>query len=184
MADDDDRIPRATIVAMTRVGATSIRSWMGMKKDTSPSRLRRASNLERYTTSATSSYLCMLHLVFVLTCNFFIMNQHIPCYARPHVCDFVNINDWRENEKKDVKIKTKHGITLKVEVFNEPNSTYFDCQNWSALCKAYALEEDMQITFDLGPRRQDGIRFRNEDIWMLVDDMKLVLSPREFLKQI
>ena len=42
----------------------------------------------------------------------------------------------------------------------------------------------MQITFDLGPRRRDGIRFRNKDIWMLVDDMKLVLSPREFLKQI
>ena len=42
----------------------------------------------------------------------------------------------------------------------------------------------MQITFDLGSRRRDGIKFRNKDIWMLVDDKKLVLSQREFLKQI
>ena len=42
----------------------------------------------------------------------------------------------------------------------------------------------MQITFDLGPRRRGSRRFRNKDIWMLVDDMKLVLSPCESLKQI
>jgi hypothetical protein len=39
----------------------------------------------------------------------------------------------------------------------------------------------MQITFDLGPRRDV---FKNKDIWMLVDDKKLVLSQREFLNQI
>ena len=42
----------------------------------------------------------------------------------------------------------------------------------------------MQITFDLGPRRRDDIKFKNKDIWMLVDDKKLVLSQREFLKEI
>ena len=42
----------------------------------------------------------------------------------------------------------------------------------------------MKITFDLGTRRRDRKTFRNEDIWMLVRDIKLVLSPREFLKQI
>ena len=77
-----------------------------------------------------------------------------------------------------------HGITVKVEVVNEPNNTYHDCPNWYALCKAYALEDDMQITFDLGLRRRDGQTFRNKDIWMLVDDIKLVLSLREFLKPI
>src|ERR1041385_8840158 len=169
---------------MTQVGATSFQSWMGRKKDTSPSRLERASNFKRYETSSTSSYLSMLHLLFVLTCIFFIINLHISCYARPHVCDFVKIDEWRENAKKDVNIKTKDGITLKVEVFNEPNSTYFYCPNWYALCKAYALEDDMKITFDLGLRRRDGQTFRNKDIWMLVDDIKPVLSPREFLKQL
>ena len=42
----------------------------------------------------------------------------------------------------------------------------------------------MQITFDLVTRHRDGIKFQNKDIWMLVDDKKLVLSQREFLKQI
>ena len=42
----------------------------------------------------------------------------------------------------------------------------------------------MKITFDLGIRRRVTKTFRNEEIWMLVDDVKLVLSPREFLKQI
>ena len=42
----------------------------------------------------------------------------------------------------------------------------------------------MQITFDLGPRRRDAIIFQNKDIWMLVDDKKIVLCQREFLKQI
>ena len=42
----------------------------------------------------------------------------------------------------------------------------------------------MQITFDLGPHRRGSRRFRNKDICMLVDDMNLVLSPREFIKQI
>ena len=60
----------------------------------------------------------------------------------------------------------------------------FACSNWYALCKAYALEEDMKITFDLGHCRRGSRKFRNKDIWMLVDDMKLVLSPCEFLKQI
>ena len=77
-----------------------------------------------------------------------------------------------------------HGITVKVEVVNEANNTFFDCPNWYALCKSYALEEDMKITFDLGTRCRVTKTFRNEEIWMLVDDVKLVLSPREFLKQI
>ena len=48
----------------------------------------------------------------------------------------------------------------------------------------YALEDDMKITFDLGTRCRDRKTFRNEDIWMLVDDIEMVLSPREFLNQI
>ena len=55
----------------------------------------------------------------------------------------------------------KHGITLWIDVTNKPWCTYFACPpNWHALCKAYALEEGMQITFDLGPRHQHGIKFK------------------------
>ena len=98
-------------------------------------------------------------LSFCFDVYFFIINQYIPCYARPHICEFVKIPDWRENDKKYVCIKTKHGITLKVEVFDEPNITYFDLPNWYALCKAYVLENDMQIKFDLGTLHRDGITF-------------------------
>src|SRR4051794_6071858 len=91
--------PGATIVIMTWVGETNIQSWMGMKKYTSPSRLGRSLNFKRYTTSATS-YLSTLHLIFVLPCNFFYNQLAHPCYARPHVCEFIKINDWRENDKK------------------------------------------------------------------------------------
>src|SRR3954462_3957047 len=73
----------------------------------------------------------------------------------------------------------KHGITLRIDVTNKPWCTYFACQNWHALCKAYALHEGMQITFDLGPCRCDVFKYK--DIWMLVDDKKLVLSQREFI---
>ena len=103
----------------------------------------------------------------------------IPCYARRQVCYFVKFNYWQENEIKEVKLKTtKHGITLRIDVTSKPWCTYFACPNWRALCKAYALEEGMKITFDLGPSRRDV--FKNKDISMLVDDKKLVLSQREF----
>src|SRR3954462_6693273 len=106
----------------------------------------------------------------------------MPCYARRQVCDFVKFNDLQENETKKLKLKTmKHGITLRIDVTNKCWCTYFACPNWHALCKAYALQEGMQMTFDLGPRRDV---FKNKDIWMLVDHKKLVLSQHEFLKQI
>src|SRR3954470_12924461 len=99
--------------------------------------------------------------------------------CKSQVCYFVKFNDWQENETKEVKLKTtKHDITLRIDVTNKPLCTYFGCLNWRALCKAYALEEGMKITFDLGPSRRDV--FKNKDIWMLVDDKKLVLSQREF----
>src|SRR3954470_11231611 len=66
-------------------------------------------------------------LSFCFDVYFFIINYYIPCYAKPHVCEFFKILDWRENDKKDVNITTIHAITVKVEIVNEPNITYFDC---------------------------------------------------------
>jgi len=85
---------------------------------------------------------------------------------------------------KEVKLKTKHGFVLKVKVFNEPDSTFFACLNWYALCKAYAFEEDMKITFDLGLRRRGTGNFDDEDIWVEVGDMIPVLPLCEFVKEI
>ena len=31
------------------------------------------------------------------------------------------------------------------------NQSHFGCYNWEALCKAYAFDEGMQITFDIRP---------------------------------
>ena len=84
---------------------------------------------------------------------------------------------------KEVKLKTKHGFILKVEIFNEPEGTFFGCPNWHALCKAYAFEEDMKITFDLGIHHPDTGDFCDNDIW-LVGEMIPVLYPCEFVKQI
>ena len=78
----------------------------------------------------------------------------------------------------------KHGFILKVEIFNEPEVTFFGCPNWHALCKAYAFEEDMKITFDLALRRRGTGNFDDEDIWVEVGDMIPVLPPCEFVKEI
>ena len=82
---------------------------------------------------------------------------------------------------KEVKLKTIHGFVFNVEIFNEPEVTFFGCSNWHALCKAYAFEEDMQITFDIGLRRRGTGIFDDEDIWVEVGDMIPVLPPCEYL---
>ena len=85
---------------------------------------------------------------------------------------------------KEVNLKTKHGFVLKVKLFNERDTTYFGCPNWSALCKAYAFDEDLKITFGLGLRHRGTGNFDDEDIWVEVDDMISVLPPCEFVKEI
>ena len=47
-------------------------------------------------------------------------------------------------------LRTEHYTFVVKVVKNEEDHTYFGCSNWRAFCKAYGLDEDMNITFDLG----------------------------------
>ena len=56
----------------------------------------------------------------------------------------------------------------------------FECKTWQALCKAYAFEPDMVITFDIRP--EDDIE-GNTDIWVDVQTPP-ILPLCEFLNHI
>ena len=55
-------------------------------------------------------------------------------------------------EVKRVYLKTEHGYTFNVKLYNGDTYTHFECKTWQALCKAYAFEPDMVITFDIRPK--------------------------------
>jgi len=81
---------------------------------------------------------------------------------------------------KRVQLRTGHGYSFAVKLYNADNNTYFECKNWRALCKAYAFEPDMLITFDI--RSEDDIE-GNIDIWVDVQTPP-VLPLCEFLNHI
>ena len=83
-------------------------------------------------------------------------------------------------EVKRVYLKTEHGYTFNVKVYNANTYTYFECKTWQALCKAYAFESDMVITFDIHP--EDDIE-GNRDIWVNVQTPQ-VLTLCEFFSTI
>ena len=66
-------------------------------------------------------------------------------------------------EVKRVYVKTEHGYTFNVKLYNADTYTYFECKTWQALCKVYAFEPDMVITFNIRP--EDHIE-QNIDIWV------------------
>lgn len=76
-------------------------------------------------------------------------------------------------DTKKAHLKTKHGFIFEVKVINEVGHTYFGCSNWKGLCKTYGFQEDMKITFDIGPEDdpEDII-----DIWVDVDMIPILPS--------
>ena len=66
-------------------------------------------------------------------------------------------------EVKRVYLKTEHGYIFHAKLYNSDDYTYFGCKTWWALCKTYAFEPDMVITFDIRP--EDDIE-GNTDIWV------------------
>ena len=54
-------------------------------------------------------------------------------------------------EVKKVYLKTEHGYIFHAKLYNSDDYTYFGCKTWWALCKTYAFEPDMVITFDIRP---------------------------------
>ena len=84
-------------------------------------------------------------------------------------------------EVKRIYLKTEHaGYTFNVKLCNADTYTYFECKTWQALCKAYAFEHGMVITFDI--RSEDDIE-GNRDIWVDVQTPP-VLPLCEFLNHI
>ena len=81
-------------------------------------------------------------------------------------------------EVKRVYLKTEHGYTFNVKLYNADTYTYFECKTWQAICKAYAFEPDKVITFDIHP--EDDIE-GNRDIWVQTSP---VLPLCEFLNHI
>ena len=66
-------------------------------------------------------------------------------------------------EVKRVYLKTEHGYTFNVNLYNADTYTYFECKTRQALCQAYAFEPDMVKTFDIRP--EDDIE-DNIGIWV------------------
>ena len=83
-------------------------------------------------------------------------------------------------EVKKVYLKTEHGYTFHTKIYNTDNYTYFECKTCQALCKTYAFEPDMVITFDIRP--EDDIE-GNIDIQVDVQTPP-VIPLREFLNHI
>lgn len=119
---------------------------------------------------------------FASTCNFHFLqfDQCIPCHARLYVLEKLDFEDRDNMETKRVHLRTQHSYTFAVQLYNAMNHSYFGCSNWRALCKAYAFQEDMHVTFDIRP--EDDIE-DNIDIWVDVDTLP-VLPLCEFVKHI
>ena len=83
-------------------------------------------------------------------------------------------------EVKKVYLKIEHGYIFHAKLYNSYDYTYFGCKTWRALCKTYAFQSDMVITFDIRP--EDDIE-GNTDIWVNVQ-MPPVLPKCEFLNHI
>ena len=75
----------------------------------------------------------------------------------------MGFKDHENFETKRVYLKTEHGCIFHAKLCNADTYTYFECKTWEALCKAYAFEPNMVITFDICP--EDDIE-GNTDIWV------------------
>jgi hypothetical protein len=94
--------------------------------------------------------------------------------------DKFHFKEKGSTEPKIAHLRTEH-YTFVVKVKNNEDHTYFGCSNWRAFCKAYGLDEDMNITFDLG---NDDVRDNNIDIWVHAeDDLIPVLPPGAFVNR-
>jgi hypothetical protein len=77
--------------------------------------------------------------------------------------DKIGFNTKETMEVKIVHLRTEHGHTFAVKLYNADTYSFFECKSWQALCKAYAFEPNMLITFDIRP--EDEIE-GNIDIWV------------------
>ena len=94
-----------------------------------------------------------------------------------YVLDKVGFSTMKTMQVKKVNLRTGHAYSFAAKLYNSDTYTHFECKQWRALCKAYAFEPDMLITFDI--RLEDDIA-DNIDIWVNVQTPP-VLPLYEFL---
>ena len=97
-----------------------------------------------------------------------------------YVLDKTSFSTMESMEVKRVNLRTEHGYSFLAKLYNTDTYTRFECNQWWALCKAYAFEPDMLITFDIRP--EDDIE-DNIDIWIDVQTPP-VLPLCKFLNHI
>ena len=95
----------------------------------------------------------MLHLLQLIILNFHYSTSVSPANARIFVLDKIGFSRNKTMEVKRVYLKTEHGYSFAAKLYNSDTYTHFECKQWRALCKAYAFEPDMLITFDIRPGR-------------------------------
>ena len=79
-------------------------------------------------------------------------------------------------EEKKVYLKTEHGYIFHAKLYNSDDYTYFGCKTWRALCKTYAFEPDMVITFDIRP--EDDIEGNTVTPQKFNQDLVIKILPR------
>jgi len=100
-------------------------------------------------------------------------DMFLPCHARRYVLERLGFEDHERIETRNAKLRTIHGHTFVIQVFNSVFQTEFGCLKWEDLCKAYGFQKGMEITFDLCPEdNMPGVRTQN-----------LLPDPRVFNRQ-
>ena len=97
-----------------------------------------------------------------------------------YVLDKTSFSTMESMKVKRVHLRTEHGYTFAVKLCNAGTYSYFECKNGRALCKAYAFEPNMVITFDIHPEDETK---GNIDIWVDVQTPS-VLPLCKFLNHI
>lgn len=63
----------------------------------------------------------------------------------------LGFEDHERMETRSANLRTIHGHTFVIKVFNSVFNTEIGCSKWENLCKANGFQEGMEITFDLCP---------------------------------
>ena len=63
----------------------------------------------------------------------------LPCHARRYVLERLGFEDHERIETRSANLRTIHGHTFVIKVFNSVFQIEFGCPNWEDLCKAYGF---------------------------------------------
>ena len=61
-------------------------------------------------------------------------DMYLPCHARRYVLERLGFEDHERIETRSAKLRTIHGHTFVIQVFNPVFQTEFGCPKWEDLC--------------------------------------------------